>query len=626
MDISKLRRKESTRYDQQISRVKAKNNFTKSIEETVSATIDNLRDGAKSLAIYGEPQSGKTEMMICLAAKLLDEGYSTVIVLVNDSIDVLGQNYRRFQTSGLVPAPKSLSDLKLNPNLVKNNELVLVTKKNQADLKALIEFLKVGGGKKRIVIDDEADYATPNSKINKSEESRINSLVSTLVELGDGGIYIGVTATPARLDLNNTLDNERKHWVYFDSHPNYNGHESFFPSPNADDEYFVNFHLELMPDESDSPQYLINALKRFMINVAAKNIEYPDITGLNKKRYAMLIHTSGAKENHKKDAELVSKFFNNIADDSDPKCQKLFNELYDLASQMYPGMQDEIVQFIFDNRQDSTLQIINSERDRSDINLIESVTDPKQVFTVAIGGNIISRGVTFNNLLCMFFTRNAKHKIQTDTYVQRARMFGVRNEYLTHFELHIPKSLYRDWHTAFVYHRLGMSSIKSGEPIWYEDERISSVASTSKDKVNISQDKGEVSFAIFKMSPEIIKFTQEAKIGYEAFELLEKMLPDGYFGSTILKNIENLKPSGNDSLVIHPSRSLENFTSLSAEEKKLIKRGNKGLFYGSDAKKYSKSVHHFQAFYNSEGHGRFIYKFYEEGRRLKIVSWREKNK
>ena len=61
-------------------------------------------------------------------------------------------------------------------------------------------------------------------------------------------------------------------------------------------------------------------------------------------------------------------------------------------------------------------------------------------------GNIVSRGVTFPNLLSMFFTRDVKHRLQQDTYIQRARMFGARGKYLKHFELTIPSQLYTDWH------------------------------------------------------------------------------------------------------------------------------------------------------------------------------------
>ena len=47
-------------------------------------------------------------------------------------------------------------------------------------------------------------------------------------------------------------------------------------------------------------------------------------------------------------------------------------------------------------------------------------TNPSAPFTIVIGGNIVSRGVTFKNLLSMFFTRDVKHKLQQGTYSQRA--------------------------------------------------------------------------------------------------------------------------------------------------------------------------------------------------------------
>ncbi|MDH8080025.1 hypothetical protein QIG57_27070, partial [Klebsiella pneumoniae] len=76
----------------------------------------NLKTAKKSsLIIYGEPQSGKTEMMICLTAKLLDDGHKTIVHLMNDSVDLLTQNLRRFKGSGLAPAAKNSSEL-LNTN------------------------------------------------------------------------------------------------------------------------------------------------------------------------------------------------------------------------------------------------------------------------------------------------------------------------------------------------------------------------------------------------------------------------------------------------------------------------------------------------------------------------------
>ena len=45
------------------------------IKGVVSSAIENIQKGQKSFVMYGEPQSGKTEMMIALTAKLLDEGH-----------------------------------------------------------------------------------------------------------------------------------------------------------------------------------------------------------------------------------------------------------------------------------------------------------------------------------------------------------------------------------------------------------------------------------------------------------------------------------------------------------------------------------------------------------------------
>ena len=73
----------------------------------------------------------------------------------------------------------------------------------------------------------EADYATPNSKVNQSEKSRINELTGDLI--GEEGTYIGVTATPARLDLSKTHQNQNEHWIDFPPHSNYTGQDKFFP-------------------------------------------------------------------------------------------------------------------------------------------------------------------------------------------------------------------------------------------------------------------------------------------------------------------------------------------------------------------------------------------------------------
>ena len=212
-------------YTKQIKRVKDSGQQTDKIADAVNEVITKLpKASAGSLVVYGDPQSGKTEMMICLTARLIDKGHKIIIHLLNDSVDLLMQSLDRFRLAGLAPAPRNATDLANSP-LVPGHNAILFCKKNANDLTKLISELEKSGSV--VVIDDEADYATPNAKINKQETTRINELVSEL--LGTKGKYIGVTATPARLNLNNTFDNKTETWVRFHPHDAYTGQDHFFP-------------------------------------------------------------------------------------------------------------------------------------------------------------------------------------------------------------------------------------------------------------------------------------------------------------------------------------------------------------------------------------------------------------
>jgi KaiC/GvpD/RAD55 family RecA-like ATPase len=147
------------RYNKQLERITAKSGHIQNIEETVSCAIENIESGCKSFVIYGEPQSGKTEMMIALTAKLLDYGKKIIIILLNDNVQLLNQNLDRFKRSQIDPTPKIYSDIINQAINIKNSERIIFSKKNSRDLNKLIEI--VNSFDEKIVIDDEADYAYP---------------------------------------------------------------------------------------------------------------------------------------------------------------------------------------------------------------------------------------------------------------------------------------------------------------------------------------------------------------------------------------------------------------------------------------------------------------------------------
>lgn len=586
-------------YQEQLKRIQAAENQTECIEAAVEGALANLDGEAqKSFVIYGEPQSGKTEMMICLTAKLLDEGYRFIVHLLNDSVDLLGQNMSRFHSSGLAPSAQNFAEI-LDPSVdVKNGKHIVFCKKNGSDLRKLIN--KIGKMKNVIVIDDEADYATPNSKVNKGDKTPINDLIEKII--GSTGHYIGVTATPARLNLNNTLNNDSKIWVKFPPHRMYTGQDDFFPM-NIDEIGLsgLKYQLKLMNTRKDDGSEERSALFRFMVNVAHLNM-----SSEREQNYAFLVHTSGKKIDHRKDLDVFRNVFSALSDKSGRKFAKYTEEIWNIAHARYKDVSaTNITKYIVSNISKHAMMVLNSEPDFKKVG--GNATNPSSLFTIVIGGNIVSRGVTFNNLLGMFFTRDVKNKLQQDTYIQRARMFGSRGKYLRHFELTIPSPLFVDWHRCFVYHRLALDSIESGlgSPVWIADKRIAAVSSASIDRSTVDLDKGEMSFSIFDFDPKIDEVANTVKEPAKIIDALAKLIGPGFpeYLQTFLRQSVSRKTVG---LKLFPSGTV--FPGMSPMEKERIER-RQGFLTIREADRGGNNVHFLRVFRNDAGKARLFYKF-----------------
>ena len=611
IDLSKFDKDYNDEYERQIKRVNSKTGFITSIETTTKQALESITKGAKSFVIYGEPQSGKTEMMICLTARLLDAGFKHIVVLVNDNVDLQNQNLQRFRRSAISPAPRSLQELKTADALKPNVSSIIFCKKNKNDLETLLDkYRKID---RRVIIDDEADFATPNAKVNKDEQSRINLLVDQLRNPERGGIYIGVTATPSRLDLNNTFENEKENWCYFAPYPSYSGHTTFFP-PDGNCQY----ELILLPDDGDNPQHLRNALTRFVVNVAYLNLT----SGKEEENYCMLVHTSGLRDDHDTDKKIVEKFFEELEDKDNKNHLKRY-EAVEKDAARYAIDSSKIVEYVYRNRARKAIKVINSMQGRDSDN-IRGATDPDTPFTVAIGGNIISRGVTFNNLLSMFFTRTTKRELQQDTYIQRARMFGNRTGYLPYFELHIPKTLYLDWYQAFELHGVAMGSIPSGKPVWLENKRVRAVSGSSIDRQYLSIDSGEISFDLLPISKSLLETTSISVSGYKHFYDVLRQLPKNYLSEHVLQFVESRKRFGDNSIVFHVSRQIKG--SKNIDEKNISR--NRGLLGGEDyeAKMFPSAIHHFKIFYNGENMARVLYSYRENDQSIKFLNVNRRSK
>ena len=143
-ELERLRKiaAENIRYERQLSRLHSTGKETSCIDQTITRALENITSiKARSFVIYGEPQSGKTEMMICLTAKLIDSGFNLIVHLLNDSVQLLQQNLERFQRSGLSPSARNFSEVMDPAVSLKVGQHVIFCKKNTHDLRKLTERL-----------------------------------------------------------------------------------------------------------------------------------------------------------------------------------------------------------------------------------------------------------------------------------------------------------------------------------------------------------------------------------------------------------------------------------------------------------------------------------------------------
>ena len=138
------------------------------VKNPINEIVSNLDSGTKSFVVYGEPQSGKTEMMIALCCKLFDKGFKTIFVLMHDIKTLQKQNFQdrfalneNFRVSPILVEEFLLTD----PKTRANRNWLIFGRKNSAQLDKLIHETRMLSNK--IVLDDEADYATPDSNIGK---------------------------------------------------------------------------------------------------------------------------------------------------------------------------------------------------------------------------------------------------------------------------------------------------------------------------------------------------------------------------------------------------------------------------------------------------------------------------
>lgn len=425
--------------------------------------------------LYGRIQSGKTVGMITFAALAIDNGFRVVVVLTSDNVKLVEQTASRFSAlDGIVLSSKNVTNWTDDATHVRKNlphvGLVLVCAKNQSHLASLVDFLENIGAADypALVMDDEADQATLDTTINARSAGRANApkFGSTInrrtmkndrpdeegrsvLEVLRHFVFLQVTATPYALLLQN-VDNplRPKFTKLLEPGDGYTGGERFFSGEHLDDELPP---LVLVRDEESdelergvaiAPAGLVSALTFFLVAAGAQAVATPVVRA---RAQNFLCHTSQKRMEHDKVSGLIRDFIDKVLDELRKPAvggeiglnlERAHAELKKTVPDA-PAL-DQIVADLRQRLPRRQIIIVNSDGGNAEFS---------RGINFIVGGNILGRGLTIDNLLVTYYLRRAKVS-QMDTMLQHARMFGYREPLMPYTRVFLPERL------ALRFHRI----------------------------------------------------------------------------------------------------------------------------------------------------------------------------
>ncbi len=446
--------------------------------------------------VLGDVQSGKTANYTAICNKAADVGYRIIIVLAGIQENLRKQTQERLDAectgrrSEYYLDPKAEQGIKnqsvgvgrygnskkivaftsvtkdFDSGILRSNNLgienvncpvVLVVKKNKKILNNLITWLRDNNTQNDagqielplMLIDDEADNASINTKDPDSAPTAINDCIRRLLKLFSKTTYLGVTATPfANIFINPGKDDDLfpADFIYALSAPtNYIGADRMF-GDDADFEHALKtidiFELEqCFPakhkkdfEVTGLPQDLYEAANYFLLTNAIR-----DIRGDEKEHRSMMVHISlyinvqnqivgimnawleQVKSDLRNYSQLPADQAEKIKSIEELHCVWDTNNLTDIC-----GVTWDNVLHTYLYRAVSPIEIrpVNYKTSAASLDYYNHKNDGLRV--IAVGGNSLSRGLTLEGLCVTYFHRNTK---MYDTLLQMGRWFGYRPNY-----------------------------------------------------------------------------------------------------------------------------------------------------------------------------------------------------
>ena len=439
--------------------------------------------------IIGDVQSGKTINYSGIICKAVDAGFRTVILLTGTTNDLRQQTQVRIDEAfvgvdsnligsdvkGIEPIGVGLvnPDTKLRPivfttsakdfnkNTAKQLSIALsqgqgdrpmlfVIKKNVSVLGSLLDWIQKHNQSKInnsvLMIDDEADYASVNTKAADEDPSRTNKLIEDLLNIFRFSSYVGFTATPyANVFIDPETDEEMEHeglfpkdYIYaLEAPTNYIGARNIFPK-NSKFNYILRDiddgedYYPLKHKKDDDFGILSGSLRNAINTFLIANV-IRDLRGDKNTHRSMMINVTRfvntQKVLHKAVEDYLSEIKTSIKVHASHKPDKALKDqhiygLFIAFENEYGSSEftwEQIQGSLFDSVLPIQPKVAHGGGDDLDYNTYEG-----GLRTIVVGGQRLSRGLTLEGLIVSYIYRNS---MAYDTLMQMGRWFGYRPNY-----------------------------------------------------------------------------------------------------------------------------------------------------------------------------------------------------
>ncbi|MGP5257298.1 Z1 domain-containing protein [Glutamicibacter ardleyensis] len=457
--------------------------ITDGVDNSSDEIVAHLADPAmlglrKKGLVVGFVQSGKTANYTAVISKALDKGYRLIIVLAGVHNNLRRQTQMRLQEDlginedhpddSIFALTSDLQDFEraTSPGQAlfqKNVPMLAIVKKNKTRLENLNLWLAQINERTRnespiLIIDDEADQATPNTKAAMDEVSVINGLLGNLWKKVGTGSYVGYTATPF---ANVFMDPDEEEGLFpsdfivaLPKSEDYFGAERIFgkavPEEAANPEEGLDIVRTISSAEAESiqppgkkverdefempkaPKSLVEAVRWFLISTAVRRSR-----GHNNKHSSMLVHTTHYAAFHFQLKERVEAVIRDlekkVVANRLEEFESHFNSEIGCASNARPeGVEESHWEEVKGHLRavvfDCEVLVDNSHPDAERIDYKSSnesgMIIPKTA--IVVGGGTLARGLTLEGLVVSYFVRTTS---MYDTLLQMGRWFGYRVGY-----------------------------------------------------------------------------------------------------------------------------------------------------------------------------------------------------